>query len=77
MKSHGEHQVEVELSQPFLLLLGGISTYCAPGTRKVLNFVEERVTRLGENIVSHRRCGAYMIVTSRSEIFVYRYPKRK
>jgi len=34
------------VSQPFLLLLGGISTNCAPGTRKVSNFVEERVTRL-------------------------------
>jgi hypothetical protein len=37
------------VSQPFLLLLGEILTYCAPGTRKVLNLVEERVTRLAEN----------------------------
>ena len=34
------------VSQLFLLLLGGISTYCTPGTRKVSNFVEEQATRL-------------------------------
>jgi len=38
------------VSQPFLLLSGGILTYCAPGTRKVLNFVKEGVTRLGKNM---------------------------
>jgi len=41
-----------KVSQPFLLLLGGILTYCAPGTRKVLNFVGGRVTRLGEHGIS-------------------------